>query len=268
MVSATQQRGSDPTALQLLPWCSALLLVLYGVGVLNSIVPLQLTSPQWQLRVCEALINQSPLVLMGLSVAVLSQRLLVDSNTLQRILSWTARLALPLSLGFALLIPLQAGASLQLLQNTNRNTDALLNNSDRQLASLTASIKQSDSSEALQSLIDTLPAGLPAIETLGSDLASQQQKLIALLQQLRGRNVLTLQVNRQRQQTLLLRNSLRISLLAALLALLFQQLRPKRRGRMAWPQLRWQLWPRKRRASHAMASELARYCNDDTAGRG
>jgi hypothetical protein len=267
MASATPQRATDVTSLNLLPWCSALFLVLYAVGVINNLIPLQLTSPQWQVRFCEALINQSPLLLMGLSVAVLGQRVLQESVALRRILSWATRAALPLTLGFALLIPLQGMASLQLLQNANSTTNAVIKESDRRLTSLTTAIKQTGSSAALGTLLDTLPPGVPPLEQLGPDLASQQRQLIALLQQLRGRTVLSLQVNRQRQQTLLLRNGLRLSLLAALLALVFQQLRPKRSG-LAWPRLRWPQWSRKRRPSQAMAAELARYCNDERSGRG
>ena len=75
MASAPSDRSRQGRALPsdltaLLPWCASLLLVLYLVGVLNSAIPLQVNTPEWQLRLCEALINQSPLVLMGLSVAL------------------------------------------------------------------------------------------------------------------------------------------------------------------------------------------------------
>ena len=148
MASATPQGTTDSAPLQLLPWCSALLLVLYGVGVVNTIVPLQLTSPQWQVHFCEALINQSPLLLMALSVAVLGQRVLQESITLRRILSWSRRAALPLTLGFALLIPLQGMASLQLLQNANSSTNAVIKESERRVASSRLSPAPSVSSRA------------------------------------------------------------------------------------------------------------------------
>jgi len=116
MASAPSDRSRQGRALPndltaLLPWCASLLLVLYLVGVLNSAIPLQVSTPEWQLRLCEALINQSPLVLMGLSVAIVGRHLQPDNGAVDRLLRWTQRAALPLTLGFALLIPLQGMAA-------------------------------------------------------------------------------------------------------------------------------------------------------------
>jgi hypothetical protein len=251
---------------RLLPGSVVVLLVLFGVGVINSSIPLELGSPQWQLRLCDAVISQMPLVLMGLGLAVLAQQWLATSVTLARVLLWTRRAALPLALGFALLIPLQGSASLQLLQTANRNANAVVQQSDRRLNALTKAINQTGSSAELQTLIERLPAGLPPLQQLGNDLSGQQQQLIALLKQWRGRSVLEVQLNRQRQQTLLLRNSLRLSLLAALLAWLFLQLSPRRLP-LGWLRLRRPQWPLKAKPSRALAAELARYCNDSS-GRG
>ena len=264
--ASTQQPPADTLLQRLLPSSVILLLVLFGIGVMNSIIPLQVGSPQWQLRFCDALITQVPLVLMALSLAVLGLRWLEQSKALDRILRWTRRAALPLALGFALLIPLQGAASWQLVQSGQRSSTAIVRQSDGQLATLTAAINRTSSSAELQSLLERLPAGLPTLQQLGPDLGTQQRQLIALLKQLRGRSVLTLQLNGQRQQTLLLRNSLRLGLLSALLAWLFVQLNPRRLP-LGWLRLRRPQWRRKSRPSQAMAAELARYCNDG-AGRG
>jgi len=266
MPTAPTPTPADIALQRLLPGSVVLLLVLFGVGVINTSIPLELGSPQWRLRFCDAVVSQAPLVLMGLCLAVLAQHWLAPSATLGRILRWTRRAALPLALGFALLIPLQGAASLELLQTGSRTSNAMVRQSDQRLAALTRAINQTGSSAELQTLVERLPAGLPPLQQLGADLSGQQQQLIALLKQLRGRSVLEVQLNRQRQQTLLLRNSLRLSLLAALLAWLFLQLSP-RRVPWGWLRLRRVPWPGKARPSQAMAAELARYCNDSS-GRG
>lgn len=248
----------------LLPWFASLLLLLYGVGVLGTIIPLQITSPQWQLRLCEALINQVPLVLMGLALAVIGQRWDPQGAVNNRILRWTRRAALPLTLGFALLIPLQGAASLQILQTTNRNSSALITATERNLKAARQQINQAGSSTELAAIAEQLPTRLPPLEQLGSSVGAQQQQLLQVLDQLRGRTVLQVQLGRQQQQTLLLRNSVRLSLVAAVLACLFQQARPQRQARPATPRRTPKTQPRNR----ALVADLARYCNGDNGGRG
>jgi hypothetical protein len=262
--ATTTAQAPEPDLLALLPWCASLLLVIYAVGVAAAVIPLQPTAPAWQLRFCEAVINQSPLVLMGLSLALIAQRATHEAATgaCRRILRWTSRMALPLTLGFALLIPLQGAASLQLLRNTNRNAAAMLSNADLNLAAARQAIRQVRSQDELEALANRLPAGLASVGDRGADLAQQQQQLLQALDQLRGRSVLQLQLSSQQQRTQVLRNSLRLSLLAGLLACLFQQARPQRnRRRLTLALPRWSL-PRRGRV-HAMA----RYCND-AEGRG
>lgn len=283
-VSKPPARSTEPDLVRLLPWCATLLFVLYGVGVLSSMVPLQLSSPQWQLRFCEALINQIPLVLMGLSVAVVARRWEVETGLASRLLRWTSRAALPLTVGFALLIPLQGFASLQLLQAANRNSTTVIEATTRNLKLAREQINQAGSTDALEAVASQLPVRLPPMGQLGGSSTEQQQKLLQVLDQLRGRTVLQVQLNRQQQQTLLLRNSLRLGLLAVLLAWMFQQARPlplrravgqTSRGRR-WPRPNL-LWLRRSRAgrSGSMSTDLDRYCgkfddglSGDVANRG
>ena len=254
----------------LLPWCASLLLVLYVVGVLNSLIPLQISAPQWQLRLCEALINQSPLVLMGLSVAVVARHLKPDNAAVDRLLRWTQRAALPLTLGFALLIPLQGSASLQLLQTTNRNSSDMISTTNRNLEAAQTQIARAGSSAELEGLVNQLPLRLPPLAQLGSSLGAQKEQLRQVLDQVRGRTLLQVQVNRQQQQTLVLRNSVRLSLLAALLACLFQQGRQRTQRAGAASGRRWAMpnwsglaWRRPRRdgRQRTLATDMARYCD-------
>lgn len=256
---------SEPDLRALLPWSASLLLVLYVAGVAAAVIPLQPGTPAWQLRFCEALINQSPLVLMGLGLALVAQRCEADNGASRRILRWTARAALPLTLGFALLIPLQAAASLQLLQATARSSTTVLSTADTNLTAARQAIRQARSADELEAIANRLPVRLPAMAELGAGLPEQQQQLLQILDQLRGRSQLQLQLATQQQRTQVLRNSLRLSLLAALLACLFQQARPQhrrpgqRRLRLSLPS--WRL-PRRRRVD-----AMARYCSD-AEGRG
>jgi hypothetical protein len=255
---------AEPDLLVLLPWCVSLLLVLYAVGVGAAVVPLQPGTPAWQLRFCEALINQSPLVLMGLGLALIGQASGAELASSRRLLRWTARAALPLSLGFALLIPLQAAASVQLLRNADHSATVLLRNTDSNLAAARAAIRQARTGAELETIANRLPGGLIGLLEPDAILPAQQQRLLQGLEQLRGRSLLQLQLASQQQRTQVVRNSLRLSLLAALLAALFQQARPRRqRGSNRWRLTlpRWR-WPARERV-HAMA----RYCND-TEGRG
>ena len=261
---------SDLTAL--LPWCASLLLVLYLVGVLNSVIPLQVSTPQWQLRLCEALINQSPLVLMGLSVAIVGRHLQPDNAGVDRLLRWTQRAALPLTLGFALLIPLQGSASLQLLQTANRSSTELITSTTRNLTAAQAQIARAGSTAELETLVNQLPLRLPPLAQLGTNLGAQQQQLRQVLDQVRGRTLLQVQLNRQQQQTLVLRNSVRLSLLAALLACVFQQARqrPQRLAMPNWRNLAWRR-PRQDARQRTLTTDLARYCDGldgDVPGRG
>ena len=264
MASTSAAQSPQRDLVSLLPWFASLLLLLYGVGVVGNVIPLQLTSPQWQLRLCEALINQVPLVLMGLALAVIGQRWDPNGVVNNRILRWTTRAALPLTLGFALLIPLQGAASLRILQTTNRNSAALISATERNLKVARQQINQAGSSAELSAIAEQLPTRLPPLEQLGNGVSAQQQQLLQVLDQLRGRTVLQVQVNRQQQQTLLLRNSLRLSLVAALLACLFQQARPQRQARAATPRRSRKAQPR----NQTLVADLARYCNGDDGGRG
>lgn len=264
MASTPAAQSPQRDLLFLLPWLASLLLLLYGVGVIGNVIPLQLTSPQWQLRLCEALINQAPLVLMGLALAVIGHRWTPDGVVNNRILGWTRRAALPLTLAFALLIPLQGAASLEILQTTNRNSAALIAATDRNLKAARQQINQARSSAELAAMAEQLPTRLPPLEQLGSSFGAQQQQLLQVLDQLRGRTVLQVQLNRQQQQTLLLRNSVRLTLVAALLACLFQQARPQRQARPVAAQRQRQTQPRQQ----TLAADLARYCNGNKGGRG
>jgi hypothetical protein len=269
MAPVPQTRSPQSALLHLLPWCASVLLVLYGVGVLNSVIPLQPNSPQWQLRLCEALINQIPLVLMGVSVAVIAHHWDANAVAAGRIVRWTTRAALPLTVGFALLIPLQGAASLQVLQAANRSSSAFVANTNRNLEAAQAQIRLAQSSAELELVMNQLPTRLPPVEQLGNSFSDQQQRLQQVLEQLRGRAVLQVQLNRQQQQTLVLRNSLRLGLLAALLAWLFQQARPQplRLGRWRLPSLQWLRRPRPQRR-RGMAPDMARYCDGVEAAAG
>ncbi|MEB3172427.1 MAG: hypothetical protein VKL97_01030 [Cyanobacteriota bacterium] len=275
-VSTSQIQTPDLKAL--LPWCASLFLVLYGVGVVNTLIPLDVSSPQWQLRTCEALINQSPLVLMGLSIAVGTHHWQPEAAATAHIVRWTRRAALPLTVAFALLIPLQGAASLQILQTASRNSNTLIAATNRNLEAARQQVNQASSTAELEAVISQLPAGFPSLAQLGSSLSTQQQRLGLVLDQLRGRSVLQVQRNRQQQQTLVLRNSLRLNLMAALLAGLFHQARPRRHQAQAMGKPRGLVWLQEllkqlqrgsRGRKRAISTDLSRYCEGgDSAGRG
>ncbi len=89
------------------------------------------------------------------------------------------------------------------------------------LEQIQSRVKQAASEAQLREIYGALPKGLPALASLGPDLASQRQGLGLLLNRIRGR--LSMQVNqeRQRRQLLVGKNVARLGLSSLVLACLY-----------------------------------------------
>lgn len=98
----------------LAPALSALalaLFLLFGIGLLNQLLPLRLLAPAWQLRMANALIEGAPLALIGLGLLQLAPHLDPSARQLQARWQQLGRLGVIAALGFVLLLPLQVVAT-------------------------------------------------------------------------------------------------------------------------------------------------------------
>lgn len=152
------------------------LLLIFIVNALFGLLPLQLTTPAWQLRVSELLLTTAPFTLLGTALLFLSERHM--SSLAKPLLSAKRirKLARPVTIGFLLLIPLQVTA----IWTQIRSADFEAQKTIRVVESRVNTVRSVASSADLL----RLSAGLPADwqpRTNGS-LAENRARLLARIE--------------------------------------------------------------------------------------
>ena len=221
MTSNPTTAPTYPQIVSLLWWTSVVLYTIFILTILSAAIPLGLGSGLWQLQVSEVIISQSPLALLATCLLFLSHRLDGIGVIPAGALRWCSRAATAAGVGYALLIPVLLLSSWSMLNPPAGTNQGGAQASMQGLEQVQAKVKQASSEAQLQEIYGALPKGLPALASLGSDLASQRQGVGQLLDRIHGR--LTMQVNqeRQRRQLLVGKNVARLGLSSLVLACLY-----------------------------------------------
>ena len=119
-----------------------MLLVLYATIVLSATLPLRLADPVWQLRLYNAVANNSAFPLVGLALLHLASDLDPACDTLARRAGFYARVAVPIALGFLLMIPLQGYLIWQQSSTAASGQANQLVRQERTLASLRQAVNE------------------------------------------------------------------------------------------------------------------------------
>lgn len=112
------------------------LVVLFLTIVSDSLLPLRLIDPAWQLRIGGALVNASPFALIGLGLVHLAAILDESDQLLFKRRQLAARLAVGVSLGYLLLAPLLCTALLRQQQSQRFELNTRLRHATTQLQQL------------------------------------------------------------------------------------------------------------------------------------
>ena len=202
-------------------WASVALFTMFGLTILSGAIPLNLGSALWQLQLIDVIISQSPIALLATCLVFLSSRLEQVGGVPAGALRWCTRAAGAAGVGYALLVPVLIVASWTILNPPAGTAQGGAQTSMQGLEQIQSRVKQAASEAQLREIYRALPKGLPALASLGPDLASQRQGLGLLLNRIRGR--LSMQVNqeRQRRQLLVGKNVARLGLSSLVLACLY-----------------------------------------------
>lgn len=152
------------------------LLLIFVVNTLFGLLPLQLTTPTWQLRVSELLLTTAPFTLLGTALLFLAERHTINQAKVKLSAKQIRKLARPVTIGFLLLIPLQVTA----IWTQIRSADFEAQKTIRVVESRVNSVRSVASSADLL----RLSAGLPADwqpRTKGS-LAENRARLLARIE--------------------------------------------------------------------------------------
>jgi hypothetical protein len=212
---------SRPQLAGILWWAAVALFSIFTLTILGAAIPLNLGSPLWQLQLSDVLISQSPIALLAICLVFLSSRIDEIGVVPAGALRWCTRAAAAAGVAYALLIPVLLVSSWTMLHPPAGSAQGGAQASMQGLELIQAKVKQAESQAQLQAIYGALPKGLPALASLGSDLASQRQGMGQLLDRIHGR--LSMQVNqeRQRRQLLVGKNVARLGLSSLVLACLY-----------------------------------------------
>lgn len=221
MASNPINSPKTPPLAGILWWASVALYTIFGLTILSVAIPLNLGSALWQLQLSDVLISQSPIALLATCLVFLSSRLDEVGVVPTGALRWCTRAAGAAGVGYALLIPVLVVASWTIVNPPSGTAQGGAQASMQGVEQIHARVKQAASQAQLQEIYGALPKGLPALASLGPDLASQRQGLGQLLDRIHGR--LSMQVNqeRQRHQLLVGKNVARMGLSSLVLACLY-----------------------------------------------
>lgn len=210
-----------PHLASLLWWASVTLYTIFALTILSAAIPLSLGSALWQLQLSDVIISQSPIALLATCLLFLSNRLDEIGIVPAGALRWCSRAAGAAGVGYALLIPVLALSSWSMLNPPAGTSQGGAQASMQGLEQIQARVKQASSQAQMQEIYGALPKGLPALETLGSDLASQRQGMGQLLDRIHGRLAMQVNQERQRRQLLVGKNVARLGLSSLVLACLY-----------------------------------------------
>ncbi len=210
-----------PQLAGILWWAAIALFTIFALTILSAAIPLNLGSALWQLQLSDVIISQSPIALLGTCLVFLSSRLDEVGAVPAGALRWCTRAAGAAGVGYALLIPVLIVASWSTLHPPAGSVQGGAQASILGLEQIQAQVKQAGSQAQLQAIYGGLPKGLPALTSLGSDLASQRQGLGQLLDRIHGRLSMQAKQESQRRQLLVGKNVARLGLSALVLACLY-----------------------------------------------
>ena len=210
-----------PQLAGILWWASVALFSIFVLTILSAAIPLNPGSPLWQLQISDVLISQSPIALLATCLVFLSSRIDEIGAVPAGALRWCTRAAGVAGAGYALLIPMLVVSSWTMLNPPAGSAQGGAQASMQGLEQIQAKVKQAGSQAQLQEIYGALPKGLPALESLGSDLVSQRQGMGLLLERIHGRLSMQVRQERQRRQLLMGKNVARLGLSSLVLACLY-----------------------------------------------
>ena len=185
-------------------WLALVLEALVLLSLLAGALPLNLAQPVWWLRLSDATMNLSPVLLLAVILLALGWALLYnDSSDALSSGRRSHQLAGRWANVFALLVPLQLICYVWLWTDSDRQISRQIDQSESGVAELRSRIMASSSEDELQSLLASAnPGALPPLQA-GSLLKRKQQisEAIAL-------NTTRLSVSLQDQRTAILRSTL------------------------------------------------------------
>ena len=210
-----------PQLAGILWWAAIALYSIFVLTILSAAIPLNLGSALWQLQISDVIISQSPIALLATCLVFLSSRIDEIGAVPAGALRWCTRAAGAAGVGYALLIPVLIVASWTTLNPPAGSVQGGAQASMLGLKQIQARVKDAGSQAQLQEIYGALPKGLPALESLGPDLASQRQGMGQLLDRIQGRLSMQVKQESQRRQLLVSKNVARLGLSSLVLACLY-----------------------------------------------
>ena len=158
-------------------WLALALEALVLISLLASAIPLAPAQPVWWLRLSDAAVNLSPILLLAVIVLRLGSALLDnDSDDTKLSGRRSVQLASRWAFVFALLVPLQLIGYAWLWADSDSQLNRQINQGERGVAVLRSRILASNSEAELSSLLTAAnPGPLPPLQ--GGSLAERKQQL-------------------------------------------------------------------------------------------
>jgi hypothetical protein len=223
---------------------SALAISMFGVFAVTAVasaLPLQVLSPDWQLRLSTSLIDNGPIAALGLVAAWLAPLLASAPVRYQTRLASVRQWAIAAALGYLLLIPLQASAAwrgLSQVLSSERQEQKVVTD---QLSVLREVVRNAPSTAALQEQWGERQGPRLNAADLAQPLPQLRGQLLAQLQALENRWQASAQARAQQNKVWgVVQNTLRLCCSALFLALGFAAAAQGRRGSLSLLQ-DWQL---------------------------
>ncbi|WP_216903469.1 hypothetical protein [Synechococcus sp. CCY 9618] len=158
------------------------LFVTYGVTVLNTILPLAILQPAWLVTLISALLDSSPLALLGLGLVHLVAYLEPDDVQVQERRDAVARWAIAAVVGFVLLLPLQTASAVQGFDLVARSQSSALKVATERAEEFRRAIDGASSVADLQERIASLQGpGLRLTESTSQSLPELKKVLVERL---------------------------------------------------------------------------------------
>lgn len=214
-------KSADPVAssislAQLLSALSLVLLVVFGVSVITPALPPQPLDPQWQLALVAALVNNGSVALVGALLTPLGYAFDTSNDRLRQQRVLVRRWSLAAGLGFLLLIPLQISGSFGYFRSVTNNLESQTKQSASKLSAVRQAIASAPDQRELQArMLKLLGTGAVLSPTqLRMTLPELRQQLLAQTEQAATLLRQRIEAQNQIKPDRLVRESLRVTLLA------------------------------------------------------
>jgi uncharacterized protein YjgD (DUF1641 family) len=219
-----------------LHWIGYGLLVLSLISLVDMLVPTDFMNPVWEFQTMGSIIEQSPLILVGLFMAFLvdRDRLTKWDKLVLKCLSW---LALAVALTYLLMIPLCVADAVRVHRQSNQQIATEFSENRESIQQIKDKLNQSKTIGELEQLISSLDSAEVASEITQTQSVEQvKQKLVQMIAE--GEQTLEAQAQQaQSEKSLdLLKKSVKWNLGALVSGLLFISVWQGTR----WARQRWQ----------------------------